>query len=99
MPPKQSKADLAKKQKVVEDKTFGLKNKNKSKNVQKYVQALQQNVQPKLDPSKLAAKVSDCFSHLFFFGKLKLVLGRVFDFVIILKVLRDLTKIEEIIYI
>ncbi|KAL0426379.1 UNVERIFIED_CONTAM: Zinc finger CCCH domain-containing protein 11 [Sesamum latifolium] len=36
MPPKQqSKADLAKKQKVVEDKTFGLKNKNKSKNVQK----------------------------------------------------------------
>ncbi|KAF3321922.1 zinc finger CCCH domain-containing protein 11 [Carex littledalei] len=56
MPPKQSKADVAKKQKVVEDKTFGLKNKNKSKNVQKYVQALQQNVQPKLDPSKLAAK-------------------------------------------
>ncbi|KAK4750223.1 hypothetical protein SAY87_027672 [Trapa incisa] len=57
MPPKQqSKADLAKKQKIVEDKTFGLKNKNKSKNVQKYVQSLQQTVQPKLDPSKLAAK-------------------------------------------
>ncbi|KAK9158120.1 hypothetical protein Scep_004694 [Stephania cephalantha] len=58
MPPKssQSKADLAKKQKVVEDKTFGLKNKNKSKNVQKYVQNLQQSVQPKLDPSKVAAK-------------------------------------------
>ncbi|CAI9098095.1 OLC1v1034677C1 [Oldenlandia corymbosa var. corymbosa] len=57
MPPKQqSKADLAKKQKVVEDKTFGLKNKNKSKNVQKYVQSLKQNVQPKPDPSKLNAK-------------------------------------------
>ncbi|KAJ4845900.1 hypothetical protein Tsubulata_026867 [Turnera subulata] len=56
MPPKQSKADLAKKQKVVEDKTFGLKNKNKSKNVQKYVQSLQQAVQPKVDPSKVAAK-------------------------------------------
>ncbi|KAK1285886.1 Zinc finger CCCH domain-containing protein 11 [Acorus calamus] len=58
MPPKQqpSKADLAKKQKVVEDKTFGLKNKNKSKNVQKYVQGLQQSVQPKPDPSKIAAK-------------------------------------------
>nr|XP_043616488.1 zinc finger CCCH domain-containing protein 11-like [Erigeron canadensis] len=56
MPPKQSKAEIAKKQKVVEDKTFGLKNKNKSKNVQKYVQSLQQNVQPKPDPSKLAAK-------------------------------------------
>ncbi|KAJ1686573.1 hypothetical protein LUZ63_017963 [Rhynchospora breviuscula] len=57
MPPKnQSKADLAKKQKIVEDKTFGLKNKNKSKNVQKYVQSLQQAVQPKPDASKIAAK-------------------------------------------
>ncbi|KAI4384441.1 hypothetical protein MLD38_002598 [Melastoma candidum] len=57
MPPKQqSKADLAKKQKVVEDKTFGLKNKSKSKNVQKYVQSLQQTAQPKPDPSKVAAK-------------------------------------------
>lgn len=57
MPPKQaSKTDLAKKQKVVEDKTFGLKNKNKSKNVQKYVQSLQQSAQPKADPSKTAAK-------------------------------------------
>ncbi|KAL5740935.1 hypothetical protein ACOSP7_029804 [Xanthoceras sorbifolium] len=50
MPPKQqSKAELAKKQKIVEDKTFGLKNKNKSKNVQRYVQSLKQNVQPKPD--------------------------------------------------
>ncbi|KAL6277773.1 hypothetical protein ACE6H2_021374 [Prunus campanulata] len=57
MPPKQqSKADLAKKQKIVEDKTFGLKNKNKSKNVQKYVQTLKQSVQPISDPSKTAAK-------------------------------------------
>ncbi|KAL3825937.1 hypothetical protein ACJIZ3_021966 [Penstemon smallii] len=55
MPPK-SKADLAKKQKVVEDKTFGLKNKNKSKNVQKYVQSLKQSVQPKPDASKLSAQ-------------------------------------------
>ncbi|KAF6172285.1 hypothetical protein GIB67_024907 [Kingdonia uniflora] len=56
MPPKQNKADVAKKQKLVEDKTFGLKNKNKSKNVQKYVSSLQQSVQPKPDASKLAAK-------------------------------------------
>ncbi|KAL5800157.1 hypothetical protein ACOSQ3_033249 [Xanthoceras sorbifolium] len=56
MPPKQSKTDMAKKAKVVEDKTFGLKNKNKSKSVQKYVQNLQQSVQPKPDQSKLAAK-------------------------------------------
>lgn len=57
MPPKQSKADLAKKQKVVEDKTFGLKNKNKSKNVQKYVQNLKQSIQPKPDATKVSAKV------------------------------------------
>ncbi|KAL9239270.1 hypothetical protein vseg_013609 [Gypsophila vaccaria] len=58
MPPKQqpSKADLAKKQKQVEDKTFGLKNKNKSKSVQKYVQNLQQSVQPRTDPKKDAKK-------------------------------------------
>ncbi|KAG4959471.1 hypothetical protein JHK87_036104 [Glycine soja] len=57
MPPKQqSKADLAKKQKIVEDKTFGLKNKNKSKNVQKYVQNLKQSVQPRPDTAKVDAK-------------------------------------------
>ncbi|GAB2235717.1 hypothetical protein Droror1_Dr00026156 [Drosera rotundifolia] len=57
MPPKQqSKVDVAKKQKVVEDKTFGLKNKNKSKSVQKYVQNLKQSVQPKPDPKKTDAK-------------------------------------------
>lgn len=58
MPPKASKADLAKKQKVVEDKTFGLKNKNKSKNVQKYVQNLKQSVQPKVDPTKAKVRFS-----------------------------------------
>lgn len=52
MPPKASKADVAKKQKVVEDKTFGLKNKNKSKSVQKYVQQVKSSVQPKVDPTK-----------------------------------------------
>ncbi|KAI3850859.1 hypothetical protein MKW98_012852, partial [Papaver atlanticum] len=56
MPPKQAKADIAKKQKQVEDKTFGLKNKNKSKSVQKYVQNIQASAVPKPDPSKIAAK-------------------------------------------
>ncbi|XWS55765.1 hypothetical protein CRYUN_Cryun09bG0028800 [Craigia yunnanensis] len=57
MPPKQaSKAELAKKQKIVEDKTFGLKNKNKSKNVQNYVQNLKQSVQSKPDSSKVLQK-------------------------------------------
>eukprot|EP01116_Phalansterium_solitarium_P016157 TRINITY_DN3690_c0_g1_i1.p1 TRINITY_DN3690_c0_g1~~TRINITY_DN3690_c0_g1_i1.p1 ORF type:complete len:423 (+),score=165.59 TRINITY_DN3690_c0_g1_i1:61-1329(+) len=48
MPPKNSgaskKAEQKKKEKIVEDKTFGLKNKNKSKAVQKYVTAVQQQV-------------------------------------------------------
>ena len=41
---------------MVEDKTFGLKNKNKSKNVQKYVQSLKQSVEPRPDPTKVAVK-------------------------------------------
>lgn len=46
MPPKQNtgKADLKKKEKVAEDKTFGLKNKNKSKAVQKFIASVKQNV-------------------------------------------------------
>ncbi|KAG6643037.1 hypothetical protein CIPAW_09G181800 [Carya illinoinensis] len=56
LPKQQSKADLTKKQKIVEEKSFGLKNKSKSKNVQKYVQSLKQSVQPKPDPTKSAAK-------------------------------------------
>lgn len=62
MPPKKgqpSKSELAKKQKIVEDKTFGLKNKNKSKNVQKYVQSLHQAVQPNPDSTKAVAKARD----------------------------------------
>ncbi|KAI3510190.1 hypothetical protein L1887_25721 [Cichorium endivia] len=50
---------------IVEDRTFGLKNKNKSKNVQKYVQSLQHNIQPKPDDSKLAAKFIDrCWDQI-----------------------------------
>lgn len=87
MPPKQqSKADLAKKQKVVEDKTFGLKNKNKSKNVQKYVQTLQQSIQSKPDASKIAAKVlyfffkliNCCFLFYFLSPSFLLFLGNIF---------------------
>lgn len=64
MPPKQSKADVAKKQKVVEDKTFGLKNKNKSKNVQKYVQSLKASVQPRPDTAKIQAQVKQHLSTI-----------------------------------
>ncbi|KAK9913329.1 hypothetical protein M0R45_037147 [Rubus argutus] len=71
MPPKASKADLAKKQKVVEDKTFGLKNKNKSKSVQKYVQNIQQSVQPKVDPTKAKKAKEKELNDLF-----KMLLGQ-----------------------
>ena len=41
MPPK--KAQQEKKKKLVEDKTFGLKNKNKSAKVKNYVEQVKQN--------------------------------------------------------
>ncbi|CRH02864.1 cytoplasmic translation machinery associated protein, putative [Plasmodium relictum] len=45
MPPKKENKKLEKeKQKIVEDKTFGLKNKNKSKSVQRYIKGVQQQV-------------------------------------------------------
>ena len=48
MPPKKNtgeqKADQKKKEKVLEDKTFGLKNKNKSKSVQKFIASVQHSV-------------------------------------------------------
>jgi hypothetical protein len=45
MPPKSSKKTVEKeKQKIIEDKTFGLKNKNKSKKVEKYIKSVQSQV-------------------------------------------------------
>ncbi|KAG7364736.1 DRG family regulatory protein, Tma46 [Nitzschia inconspicua] len=49
MPPKKTqgaskKADQKKKNQAIEDRTFGLKNKNKSKKVQQYVQAVKTSV-------------------------------------------------------
>ena len=39
-----SKAEKKKQVKVIEDRTFGLKNKNKSKTVQKFVKGVEQTV-------------------------------------------------------
>ena len=44
MPPKSKKAAEKAKQKVIEDKTFGLKNKNRSAKVQAYCQQVTKNV-------------------------------------------------------
>lgn len=53
MPPKKKAAAAEAKRKIVEDKTFGLKNKNKSKKVQAYVQQVEKQATQKVEgPSK-----------------------------------------------
>lgn len=47
MPPKNApskKSDQKEKAKIIEDKTFGLKNKNKSAKVNQYIKALESQV-------------------------------------------------------
>eukprot|EP01015_Nassula_variabilis_P006430 TRINITY_DN1489_c0_g1_i4.p1 TRINITY_DN1489_c0_g1~~TRINITY_DN1489_c0_g1_i4.p1 ORF type:complete len:390 (+),score=127.55 TRINITY_DN1489_c0_g1_i4:151-1320(+) len=57
MPPKCSKpstkTEQKQKEKIIEDKTFGLKNKNKSKTVQKYIKGVAQQVMAKGGPKQL----------------------------------------------
>ncbi|CEG70537.1 Putative Cytoplasmic protein [Rhizopus microsporus] len=74
MPPKkqQTKAEKQKKQKAVEDKTFGMKNKNKSAKVQRYIQQVQsqakgadQRVGGKKDKKELEKQKRDEFAELF----------------------------------
>ncbi|TFJ85442.1 hypothetical protein NSK_002952 [Nannochloropsis salina CCMP1776] len=62
MPPKakaNKKTDTKRAEKLIEDKTFGLKNKNKSKKVQQYVQAVttqtKHNIGVKTEAEKAAA--------------------------------------------
>ncbi|KAI0565160.1 DRG regulatory protein Tma46 [Gracilaria domingensis] len=55
MPPKKKKAEEQKK-KIVEDKTFGLKNKKKSRKVQQYVETVKKQASQKVDgPRKRSA--------------------------------------------
>mmetsp|Transcript_3665 Transcript_3665/g.10959 ORF Transcript_3665/g.10959 Transcript_3665/m.10959 type:complete len:265 (-) Transcript_3665:1458-2252(-) len=49
MPPKTKKEKQKETKKIVEDKTFGLKNKNKSKKVQQYVTQVQKQAQHRVD--------------------------------------------------
>lgn len=49
-PATSKKATQAKKQQLIDDKTFGLKNKNKSKKVQQLVQSVARNVHNSGDP-------------------------------------------------
>lgn len=59
-PPKDasSKAEMKAKQKLVEDKTFGLKNKNKSTKVSKYVSQVEQSILGQKKRSDEAAKAA-----------------------------------------
>ncbi|EGG23410.1 CCCH-type zinc finger-containing protein [Cavenderia fasciculata] len=57
MPPKESKKAVEKdKQKKVEDKTFGLKNKNKSKKVQQFVKTVEQQATANANQKKVNHK-------------------------------------------
>ena len=58
----QDKSKDKQKQKLVEDKTFGLKNKGKSAKVQKYVEQLQKSAQPVKNPrlAEPSIKVAGC---------------------------------------
>jgi hypothetical protein len=63
MPPKKkSGGDVSKKtvqkkkQQAIEDKTFGLKNKNKSKKIQQFVQSVERNVMNSGDPQQRKAE-------------------------------------------
>eukprot|EP00171_Calliarthron_tuberculosum_P008189 IDg8189t1 len=59
MPPKKSKKNVEKeKQKIVEDKTFGLKNKKNSKKVQKYVETVKKQVNHKYEGGRKAGSSS-----------------------------------------
>jgi hypothetical protein len=49
MPPKKKQQQEALKKKIVEDKTFGLKNKSKSKKVQQYVHQVEQQATQKVE--------------------------------------------------
>lgn len=49
MPPKNKKKAEDQKKKIVEDKTFGLKNKKKSKKVQNYVETVKKQASQKVD--------------------------------------------------
>lgn len=52
MPPKNKKKAEEQKKKIVEDKTFGLKNKKKSKKVQQYVETVKKQASQKVDGPK-----------------------------------------------
>ncbi|KAI9476395.1 MAG: hypothetical protein EXX96DRAFT_507587 [Benjaminiella poitrasii] len=60
MPPKkqQTKNDKKKKEKAVEDKTFGMKNKNKSAKVQRYIQQISTQAKNNSDKTSSAAKAT-----------------------------------------
>lgn len=71
MPPKkqqQPKKDKAKKEKAAEDKTFGMKNKNKSAKVQRYIQQVNSQTKHNIEQGKgpSVSIIIDMFMKLWF---------------------------------
>jgi hypothetical protein len=60
MPPKkqQTKKEKEKKQKATDDKTFGMKNKNKSAKVQRYIQQVTTQAKHNAEQGKVAVSFS-----------------------------------------
>src|SRR4051812_10122636 len=59
MPPKKAPTNEREKKKVIEDKTFGMKNKNKSSKVQKFVDTLSQQMSNSQKQQRMASAQVD----------------------------------------
>ncbi|GJQ13308.1 hypothetical protein GpartN1_g5099.t1 [Galdieria partita] len=99
MPPKKQeqqkkgKTVEKEKQKIVEDKTFGLKNKNKSKKVQNYVQQVKKQAAQKVEGNKPRRKEEEEQKKM---SKKALLEARAAELGLIMKPVKEKDKTEEI---
>ncbi|KAK4523385.1 hypothetical protein GAYE_PCTG52G1280 [Galdieria yellowstonensis] len=98
MPPKKQEATKKgktvekEKQKIVEDKTFGLKNKNKSKKVQNYVQQVKKQAAQKVEGNKPRRKEEEEQKKM---SKKALLEARAAELGLIMKPVKEKDKTEE----
>lgn len=92
-PAKKSKTVEKEKQKIVEDKTFGLKNKNKSKKVQNYVQQVKKQAAQKVEGNKPRRKEEEEQKKM---SKKALLEARAAELGLIMKPVKEKEKTEEI---
>eukprot|EP00871_Galdieria_phlegrea_P002505 jgi/Galph1/3255/GphlegSOOS_G1891.1 len=91
--PKKGKTVEKEKQKIVEDKTFGLKNKNKSKKVQSYVQQVKKQAAQKVEGNKPRRKEEEEQKKL---SKKALLEARAAELGMIMKPVKEKEKTQEI---